>query len=402
MTLWDDPLQDMFVPTILATGDVFSIPNAASLHSEASGTAGCFESSTTGPRPSDMDLRQRTVTQDLVKDSRLAPRIHHRLGLAEICSSLRDFVGPYELLVAVYTAIQAHQYAYEQCRLLHQDISVGNILLYERPNAPAGARRIGLLSDWDLAETREQIEKPKGTQHFISGTWQFMSAVLQYMYDKPHELSDDLESFLHVLNWCALKYFPHSLSADKDGLASYFVTIYNTVELRRVGTNAMVPRETCTYEKFSRVRHGYSFVDGLPPSHPFTKVLNRLSKLCQRHYATLPIPPPSTLPNLVHRSVVEVPAKELPGARNRQTVVPPPRPPAQAVPDEPEATDIDSPLTSHAAFLAVFEELLHHTKWEGQESVLGKTDDQVPYYTMLRSLRTSDMCSTGRVAQTQA
>ncbi|TFK85845.1 hypothetical protein K466DRAFT_551418, partial [Polyporus arcularius HHB13444] len=212
MTLWDIPLQDMFIPTLLATGDVLSLPNATTLHYETTDTARCSESMTTGPHPSVMDLRQRTVTQDLVKDTRLASRIHHRLGLAEICSPLQDFVGPYELLVAVYTAIQAHQYAYERCRLLHQDISVGNILLYERPNAPAGSSRIGLLSDWDLAKTREQIEKSKGSPHLISGTWQFMSAVLQYMYDKPHELSDDLESFLHVLNWSALKYFPHSLS----------------------------------------------------------------------------------------------------------------------------------------------------------------------------------------------
>ncbi|THU88638.1 hypothetical protein K435DRAFT_613711, partial [Dendrothele bispora CBS 962.96] len=43
------------------------------------------------------------------------------------------------------------------------------------------------------------------------GTWQFISAAL-LRPDRPcHSLKDDLESFLHVLSWTALKYTKHTL-----------------------------------------------------------------------------------------------------------------------------------------------------------------------------------------------
>ena len=53
-----------------------------------------------------------------------------------------------------------------------------------------------------------------------------MSALLQYSANKVHAVSDDLESFLHILNWCALKYLPHSLTG-RAGLPSYFHSIYD-------------------------------------------------------------------------------------------------------------------------------------------------------------------------------
>ncbi|KAI0689811.1 hypothetical protein C8T65DRAFT_588385, partial [Cerioporus squamosus] len=119
-----------------------------------------------------------------------------------------------------------HQFAWEQCGIRHRDISVGNILLCRDPADP-DAVRIGLLADWDLAKTREQLETLVRLRSRVRyGTWQFMSALIQSYVNKVHAVSDDLESFLHVLNWCALKYLPHNLS-DKGGLPSYFFNIYD-------------------------------------------------------------------------------------------------------------------------------------------------------------------------------
>ncbi|KAI1781711.1 hypothetical protein LXA43DRAFT_636894 [Ganoderma leucocontextum] len=59
-----------------------------------------------------------------------------------------------------------------------------------------------------------------------------MSSRLQHTdpAEQRHELSDDLESFIHVLNYCALKYLPNDLSYDGGALVPSFIDrIYDSV-----------------------------------------------------------------------------------------------------------------------------------------------------------------------------
>ncbi|KAI0704242.1 hypothetical protein C8T65DRAFT_810456, partial [Cerioporus squamosus] len=245
-----EPVPDPYVPTLICHGDVFS------------------------PAPS-------TAAS---AENRYSPRIHHRLVFKEICHTIEDFRNPFELAVGVYSALRAHQFAWEQCGILHRDISVGNILLCRDPADP-DAVRIGLLADWDLAKTREQLENPGATQVSRSGTWQFMSALVQSYVNKVHAVSDDLESFLHVLNWCALKYLPHNLS-DKGGLPSYFFNIYDKAPRPRPLRAAVGPtfEEEGPVEKFSAVLEGVRVVKGFPEGHPFDILLGDLTALCKSHY----------------------------------------------------------------------------------------------------------------------
>jgi hypothetical protein len=49
----------------------------------------------------------------------------------------------------------------------------------------------------------------------LQGTWQFMAArLLMSLEPLIHELADDLESFLQVLNWVALCYMHHELDIE--------------------------------------------------------------------------------------------------------------------------------------------------------------------------------------------
>ncbi|KAF8834095.1 hypothetical protein BDN67DRAFT_858103, partial [Paxillus ammoniavirescens] len=79
-------------------------------------------------------------------------------------------------------------------RLLHHDISPGNIILTDDGE--------DLLIDWELAK---KVDENVARRRERAGTWQFMSAVLLENPGMTHTLQDDIESFLHVLVWTCIK-----------------------------------------------------------------------------------------------------------------------------------------------------------------------------------------------------
>ncbi|KAF8510660.1 hypothetical protein BU17DRAFT_8491, partial [Hysterangium stoloniferum] len=60
----------------------------------------------------------------------------------EIGRTLTDFRNTKEMVTAVRDAMIAHGDAYDKAKILHRDISSGNILITETGG--------GLLIDWDL------------------------------------------------------------------------------------------------------------------------------------------------------------------------------------------------------------------------------------------------------------
>ncbi|KAI0704244.1 hypothetical protein C8T65DRAFT_830866 [Cerioporus squamosus] len=79
---------------------------------------------------------------------------------------------------SVYMGLSKHINAPGRGRFLHRDISVNNILIM-------GSRgdTVGLLCDWDLAKTEQQLEDSNPTR---AGTWQYMSALRQRFVEKRH------------------------------------------------------------------------------------------------------------------------------------------------------------------------------------------------------------------------
>ena len=57
----------------------------------------------------------------------------------------------------------AHEAAVTKCRILHRDISVGNILIYPKIFVADGkvcyVGRVGLLSDWELAKLIDEVAR---------------------------------------------------------------------------------------------------------------------------------------------------------------------------------------------------------------------------------------------------
>ncbi|GJE86589.1 hypothetical protein PsYK624_026690 [Phanerochaete sordida] len=151
---------------------------------------------------------QRTRTQARrAEESRPAQRVHTRLVTREAGRLLETYRDSVELLHICTMAFVAHKHAWERAKVLHGDISVGNIMI----NCETGN---GFLNDWDLCKYREDIEDEHAASEppRVSGTWAFKSALALRYPRKPPELADDLESFVHVITFLGWRFHHHELS----------------------------------------------------------------------------------------------------------------------------------------------------------------------------------------------
>lgn len=180
---------------------------------------------------------------------------HHRLALGTIGRPLSSFCSSWEMVNAVKDALigmhlicryvcdsesdcTAHQQAFEKLQIMHQDISVGNISITEDTNGHLG----GILIDWDLCQSVDNLTKGSGsvertvrkavlnhldTKLFSQGTWQFISAKLLLDPAAPRTVTDELESFLHVLMWVTIMFTPTAMSSVR--LASILRLRYEEV-----------------------------------------------------------------------------------------------------------------------------------------------------------------------------
>ncbi|KAK7444748.1 hypothetical protein VKT23_015065 [Stygiomarasmius scandens] len=135
--------------------------------------------------------------------------IHYRLIIKEVCrGNITDFLDTKELVSVLRDALIAHDDAYTKAKLLHRDVSAGNILITQDGR--------GLLGDWELSKPLSELGQPRQAER--TGTWQFISAALLSTKFPCHKLEDDLESFFHVLSWTALQWTKHQLSYELLGM----------------------------------------------------------------------------------------------------------------------------------------------------------------------------------------
>ncbi|EIW81973.1 hypothetical protein CONPUDRAFT_25041, partial [Coniophora puteana RWD-64-598 SS2] len=123
--------------------------------------------------------------------------VHSRLVLKQVGVPLAKFRSTWELVNAVAYAFQAHCEAFRH-GVLHRDVSAGNILIDRENNQ-------GFLIDWEMAM---KVTDNDAQAYERTGTWQFRSIRLLMDPSIPHGLRDDIESFVHVLYWTAVKYAP--------------------------------------------------------------------------------------------------------------------------------------------------------------------------------------------------
>ncbi|KAI1784358.1 hypothetical protein LXA43DRAFT_1042940 [Ganoderma leucocontextum] len=145
---------------------------------------------------------------------------HYRLVVAEVGKPLSEFETGAQLVWALCSCIIAHEKACA-AGYIHRDISAGNILLYRDKNNEWA----GLLNDWELSKHFAQGKTQSGGRQLDrTGTWQFMSVHTLLKSTRMIEISDDLESFFHVLIYYAIRFLPHNLADSAVGrfLYNYF------------------------------------------------------------------------------------------------------------------------------------------------------------------------------------
>ncbi|TFY58016.1 hypothetical protein EVJ58_g6674 [Rhodofomes roseus] len=226
---------------------------------------------------------QKTCTQAfLPKDERTgcsAPaQEHYRLVIKEIGAPLDEHESPYELVKVIWHALYGHRQAWELKELLHRDISAGNILILRYFDKNGKMRSIGILIDWDLCKKKKYLETVLRPAR--SGTWQFMSARLLRNPGKRHEVADDLEACIHVLNWMSLRFIKHSLTTIPSLLLSRMLVLY---EEQGVEKGDQYKAEVGGAQKLESIRSGRPAVE-VAQDTPLGRLLRRLATSCQQHY----------------------------------------------------------------------------------------------------------------------
>ncbi|KAI0347527.1 hypothetical protein BDW22DRAFT_536266 [Trametopsis cervina] len=238
---------------------------------------------------------QHTLTQTYIQ-STTGPleRVHGRLVLAELACPLEDYFGSYELISVVNDAIQAHKEAWE-AGVLHRDISVANIMISDTGEP---GKRKGLLMDWDLCKYKEDMKLEATQPGGRSGTWAYMSWLSLQYPRKPVAVSDDLESFLYVLEHCALRFHSHSRSPPIPPTSTDLAAIHAVNSKGVPLSGALV---SFFYEEYENTDG--SFTGGLTKQEhiqsatplailrlsnsPLAVVLKKLYDLARDHYDTI-------------------------------------------------------------------------------------------------------------------
>ena len=179
-----------------------------------------------------------------------------------------------------------------------------------------------------------------------------MSARLQQAGpEQRHELSDDLESFVHVLNYCALKYLSNTRSNDDVRIAEFISDVYHHV---RRGSGGQAKG---SYDKLERLVKNRPFVELRLPDHPLSTLLRMLSELCSQHYHHIRFPPPKPY---VPPSSTRKPEGRVPSSLQLIASIQPDEdfmvdlPPRRPVRTLPEADPDQSPLKDHVAIGSAF------------------------------------------------
>ncbi|KAF8576675.1 hypothetical protein K439DRAFT_1397152 [Ramaria rubella] len=154
-------------------------------------------------RADDTVVKNRRIRGGALTDGMLTvqDRVHTRIVMDTYGKPIYKFSNRRELLLAFHDVIQAHRNLYQIAEILHRDVSIGNILINNDPQAVEGDR--GILIDLDFAVRLEKLAKgPRSV-----GTRRFMSHnLLQSWQQQRHSYLDDLESFYYVLCWMVCIY----------------------------------------------------------------------------------------------------------------------------------------------------------------------------------------------------
>ncbi|RDX41011.1 hypothetical protein OH76DRAFT_257455 [Lentinus brumalis] len=168
---------------------------------------------------------------------------HYRLVVSEVCLPLTDLKTPRQLVQVVLNCVQAHEDAVTNAKLLHGDLSIGNILILPTLVHRDGKYMVewrGLLSDWECATPTGS----KPGRHRPPGTWQFRSAALLYWLRLPIAVEDEVESFFHIILYLGARFLWSNISHVRPFLHSFFDSYELVKGTYRCGSKKMMAMQS--------------------------------------------------------------------------------------------------------------------------------------------------------------
>ncbi|KAI0631848.1 hypothetical protein C8Q77DRAFT_1272727 [Trametes polyzona] len=219
-----------------------------------------------------------TPTEGTVDDNgTLRHHIHYRISVKDVCLPFESFKTTAQLIRLMRDCIKTHRWAYLTKRLLHRDISAGNVLILPRliidTHGQETIKWCGVLTDWELAkEVKQDASQEKARQPERTGTWQFMSvAFVGSQCTSPITIADELESFFHVTLFYAVRFLPSTVSNVSLFVQEYFDTFQMNGKGERL----------CSTMKYEAVRKGPLSVQDeelsfLTKAHRTNKPINTL------------------------------------------------------------------------------------------------------------------------------
>ncbi|KAI0631834.1 hypothetical protein C8Q77DRAFT_1159569 [Trametes polyzona] len=240
-------VPEMIVPVVLCHGDVAEQCAFAAVYeadpkrrkkesleaSQANVTRANHGTKRARPEDEQEAADVATPTEGTVGDNgTLRHHIHYRIAVKDVCLPFESFKTTEQLIRLMCDCIQTHHWAFQAKRLLHRDISAGNVLILPRLTASVDADGdetvtwYGVLTDWELAkEVKTDATQEKARQPERTGPWQFMSvAYVGSQCTLPITVADELESFYHVMLFYAVRFLPSSISSVPAFVVEYFDT----------------------------------------------------------------------------------------------------------------------------------------------------------------------------------
>ncbi|KAI0716112.1 hypothetical protein C8T65DRAFT_572319 [Cerioporus squamosus] len=160
---------------------------------------------------------------------------HYRLVEEEVALPLSEFQNGRQLIQIVRECVIAHYHATTDAKLLHCDISSGNILIYPKVLRVKDSKypqkyhlRVkftGLLADWEMAKSTDPKQQAQHQTEHI-GTWQYMSVALSSDTKAYPEVCDEIESFFYVILYQAVRYLQSNM--DCETVANYIDDFFNS------------------------------------------------------------------------------------------------------------------------------------------------------------------------------
>ncbi|PIL32482.1 hypothetical protein GSI_05185 [Ganoderma sinense ZZ0214-1] len=203
----------------------------------------------------------------------LRQHVHYRIVVEEVCMPLKHFEHGRQLVSVVLDCLLG-KYG-------------GNIMILPKIKRDKNGNNpmvvwTGVLSDWELSRPVDaQDAASKQTQTDRMGTYQFMSANLLNHITKPVKVSDELESFFHLLVYYAVRYLSSNCTNVSSWIDSYFYNYSGPERMHTCGMKSLAVEETGLLEIDSPVEGPLLF------DSPMDGALSTILKTLRAHYKVM-------------------------------------------------------------------------------------------------------------------